>query len=367
MTFLLAMAAAWIVWGGCASLPESKLIPVMGYADARGDSTAPAAERTTASAASAAPAASAKSTAPAAALAPQAQDATDDSTDALGQTLLFVPFRDRSKYNGPWDVFSEMARSVGDSLKTHDFFNVVSIDSVLPLLDEKERTGRIREEKALALGRKLDVDYVVMGEIHQLSMKRFRATVPIGGYRNYKALVTVHLSFIKVIDGRPAGLVKAEIEHDSPRYGITNPAAHVPLDREYYFLGETPWGTEEFHQTLVGQGVGLCLSKLREEVVGLIQPPPELTSSEPKVVDIDGATAYINIGLVDSLANGDKFGVWDHGRELRDPENDQVLGRALPRRVGVVQVEQVLADKLSVARILDGQDDIEAGFILRAE
>ena len=362
MKLLLAMTAALAAWVGCASLPESKLIPVMGYADARGDSTAPGA------AAEKAPEQASKKVAVAPARASQVRAAAGDSADALGQTLLFVPFRDRSKYNGPWDVFSEMARGVGDSIGTHDFFNVVALDSILPLLDDKELTGRIREEKALAIGRQMGVDYVVMGEIHDLSMKRFRATVPIGGYRNYKALVTVHLSFIKVIDGRPAGLAKAEIEHDSPRYGITNPAAHVPLDREYYFLGETPWGTEEFHQTLVGQGVGLCLTKLREEVIALIRPPPELaSSSEPKVVDIDGTTAYINIGLADSLANGDKFGVWDHGRELRDPETDQVLGRALPRRVGVVQVEQVLADKLSVTRILDGLEQIEAGFVLRAE
>jgi hypothetical protein len=348
---LLILLLGAVLWGsGCANVPESKLIPVMGYADTRADSAA----------ATEGPAAivAAAEVVPAAEI---------DSADALSQTLLILPFRDHSKYSGPWDVSAELARGVGDSLKTNSFYQVVPIDAVLDQLSEKELIGKIDEEKALALGRQLGVDYVVMGDIIDLSMKRFRATVPIGGYRNYKALVTVTLGFIKVIDGRPAGLVKAEIEHDSPRYGITNPAAHVPLDREYYFLGETPWGTEEFHQTLVGQGVGLCLVKLREEVASLVRPPPELTTSEPRVVDIDGMTAYINIGLADSLANGDKFGIWDHGRELRDPDTDQVLGRALPRRVGVIQVEQVLAEKLSITRIIEGQEEIQAGFTLRAE
>lgn len=344
----LALGLAW--WGGCASVPESKLIPVMGYADAKIDSAQEGAPQSVQE----------KAKAP-------SRVAFDDSADALAQTLLLLPFRDHSKYEGPWDIYTGIPRGLGDSLQTNDFYRVVPLDSVIGYLGDKELRGDIDTGKAIELGRQVGADYVVLGDIKDLSMKRFRATVPIGGYRNYKALVEIYLSFYKVIDGRPAGQVKAEIEHDSPRYGIANPAAHVPLDREYYFLGETPWGTEEFHQTLVGQGVGLALVKLRQEVAGLIKPPPELTSSEPKIIDIDAEQAYINIGLADSVQNGAKYGIWDHGRELRDPETDQVLGRALPRRVGVVQVEQVLADQLSVVRILEGADQVKVGFTIRAE
>ena len=73
------------------------------------------------------------------------------------------------------------------------------------------------------------------------------------------------------------------------------------------------------------------------------------------------------MGLAEGIRNGDKFGVWDRGRELRDPETDVVLGQAPPRRVGVVQVEQVLNDHLSQVRILEGQEVIRKTYAIRAE
>ena len=195
-----------------------------------------------------------------------------------------------------------------------------------------------------------------------------RATVPIGGYRSYQGVVTIKLKVLRVVDGRPAGEeVREETINDSKRYGITNPAANVPLDREYFFLGETPWGTEDFHQTLVGGAVDQALGKLSADLANLVQPRSLQAVSAPKIIDIDGLQVYINIGLADSVQNGDKFGVWDHGRELRDPQTKVVLGFSLPRRVGVVQIEQVLNEHLSTGRVLEAQDQIEKEYTVRAE
>ena len=92
-------------------------------------------------------------------------------------------------------------------------------------LDKKELKGRISVERALEVGRQVGADYVVLGEIDELSMKRFRATVPVGGYRSYQGLTGIRLYPYKVIDGQPAGEVLREVAEDSKRYGITNPAA----------------------------------------------------------------------------------------------------------------------------------------------
>jgi len=161
--------------------------------------------------------------------------------------------------------------------------------------------------------------------------------------------------------------VVREVTEDSKRYGITNPAAYVPLEKEYFLLGQMEWGSEEFHQTLLGKSVGKCLDILAVGLDSLIQPPAALKVSQPQLISIDGVQAYINVGLVDSVQNGNKYGVWDKGRELRDPDTDEVLGKALPRRVGVVQIEQVLSDHLSLVRILNGQDAVKEGFGIRAE
>ena len=294
-------------------------------------------------------------------------ETVDDSTVALAQTLLFVPFKDHSKYKGPWDIYSQLPRGLSDTLQSYEFFRTIPIDSVLVRLKGREFKGRIAPEKALFWGRELNADYVILGEIEDLSMKRFRATVPIGGYRSYQGLASVTLKLFKVIDGRSHGEVRGDGETDEKKYGITNPAAFVKFEKEYLLLGEVEWGSDEFHQTLLGQATGLCLQNLAAELANLIRPPPELTVSEPKIIDIDGARAYINIGLAEGIQNGDKFGVWDEGRELTDPETGVFLGRALSRRVGVLQVEQVLGDRLSLVKILAGQEQIQKGYLVRAE
>ena len=293
--------------------------------------------------------------------------AEEDSIDALRKVLLILPFRDLSKYKGPWDIHGQLARGLADTLERYRAYHIISPDSGFVRLGKKERLGKIESGRAVHLGRQLEADVVVLGEIGDISMKRFRATVPLGGYRSYQGLTEIKVFFYNVIDGQPAGEYRCEGQIDSKRTGIVNPAAHVPLDREYFFLGEAEWGTEEFHKTLVGQSVGECLHQLGMGVEAVVRPAPELSVSEPKIIDIDAGRAYINVGSAEGVRNGDKFGVWDLGRELRDPQTDMVLGYAVPRRVGVIQVEQVLNDHLSQVNILEGQGEIEPEFTIRAE
>jgi hypothetical protein len=357
------LGGALILLAGCASVQNSTtMLPVMGYADSQGEKKAAAPADTQAS--------SAVHPAPAAAsgAAPALPVVAGDSASALAQKVLLLPFKDLSKYRGLWDICAFLPRSLADSLARNPYLLPTRPDSVFMAgLKEKERKGQIDWDRALELGRQAGVDLVVMGEIEDLSMKRFRATVPIGGYRSYQGVVIIKLRVLKVVDGRLAGETRQEVINDSKRYGITNPAVNVPLDREYFFLGETPWGSEEFHQTLVGGAADQCLAKLSADIANLVRPPSLPSVSAPKIIDIDGLQVYINIGLADSVANGDKFGVWDQGRELRDPQTNTVLGFSLPRRVGVVQVEQVLNDHLSMGRVLEAQAQIEKEFTIRAE
>ena len=294
-------------------------------------------------------------------------EAEEDSIDALKKVLLVLPFRDLSKYKGPWDIYGQLARGLADTLGRHKAYRIIPPDSGFVRLGKKERLGKIESGRAVHLGRQLEADVVVLGEIEDISMKRFRATVPLGGYRSYQGITEIKIFFYNVIDGQPAGEYRCESQIDSKRTGIVNPAAHVPLDKEYFFLGEAEWGTQEFHKTLVGQSVGECLHQLGVGVEAVVRPAPELSVSKPKIIDVDAGRAYINVGSADGVRNGDKFGVWDLGRELRDPQTDAVLGYAVPRRVGVIQVEQVLNDHLSQVNILEGQGEIEPEFTIRAE
>ena len=340
-TYLLALLA---IWPGCASVPESSKLPVMGLHEEE------------------------EETAPADSVSAVVPSVEPDSVDALAQTLLFMPFKDASKYKGPWDIHAELPQGLADTLKHSSFLRTLPVDSARVRLEKKELQGKVALDRGLEIASELGADYVIFGDIEELSMKRFRATVPVGGYRSYEGLTSVTLRLVKVIDQQPAGQLTRDGLEETKKYGITNPAAFVPFEKEYFLLGQVEWGSEEFHQTLLGKSVGKCLNGLAAALDSLISPPPELTVSEPKIIDVvDVTQAYINIGLVDSVQNGDKFGVWDKGRVLTDPQTGIVLGKALPRRVGVVQVAQVMSERLSLVKILEGGDTIRQGYDIRAE
>ncbi|MDP6984231.1 MAG: hypothetical protein QGG05_14220 [Candidatus Latescibacteria bacterium] len=290
-------------------------------------------------------------------------------TAALSQVVLLLPMKDETTYlkRSVWPVQTGIPAVLGDSLATNPFYRVLPVDSAAVFLTEDERLGNMGADRAIAIGRFLGADWVLFGKIKGLTMDRLTATVPLGGHRRYSGVARVHLFLYNVVDGRRGPDIVVEEEINSKRTGITNPASHVHLDRQFRYIDQIPWAAEDFTTSLVGQALAACAARFVEQVAEIVKPPPTPGVSEPKIIDIDGDSAYINIGLADGIQNGDKFGVWDKGRELRDPETGQSLGHALPRRVGVVQVEQVLSDNLTLARILDGQASILQGYSIRPE
>ena len=299
--------------------------------------------------------------------APAAIAGETGDVDPLKQKVVVLPFRNLADDDVPWKLSTQVARGLGDSLRKYDFMHVIPVDSALEYLTAEEREGEFGKGRAIELARLLGGDIIVMAEIEAVTMKRQRVEVPLGGYRHYAGVSIVNANLVSAVDGRAMGESRIDATIDVKRTGIVNPAVHIPLDREYFFLGEAPWGSEEFHKSLTGKAVGQCLRDLAEKVSGLVRPTPEFDVSSPKLIDIDGALAYINVGSGAAVKNGDKYGVYDHGRELKDPDTGTVLGYAAPRRVGVVQIEQVLNEKLSASRILDGAEKMKIGFTIRAE
>ena len=112
-----------------------------------------------------------------------------DSTNALGQVLLMLPFANSSDYDGPWPVHTAMPQTLTDSLVSNRFLRIVPVDSVMAFLTPAEQRGEIDPERAADLARFLNADWAVLGDIDELTMKKFQATVPLGGYRSYEAIV----------------------------------------------------------------------------------------------------------------------------------------------------------------------------------
>ena len=337
-----ALALCGLCWSGCAGMPGLESVVMM---DEDGEP---------------APEAAAAEKAPPPPVIPM------DDPDFLGQKILVLPFLDSSGYKGSWDIHNGVPGTLSDSLEHNSFYHIVPGDSALAYLEPDELLGEIGMSRAAAIGSLLGADWVVLGDIEELTMKRFQATVNIGGYRSYEGIVMVNLTLVNAIDGRRGGELSTEGVMDSKRTGITNPAAFVPLDKQYFFLDDLVWNSDTFRESLVGKALAAWARNAADGIAEQIRPPPSLTV-KGKIIVVDGAVAYINIGLANGIRNGDKFAVWDHGRELTDPETGAVLGRSLPSRVGIVQVEQILNENLSKTRVLEGVDRISENDALRAE
>ena len=335
-----ALALAGLCWSGCAGMPGIESVVMMN------EDEEPAPEA-------------------AAAPAPPPPIPLADP-EFLGQKILLLPFLDSSKYKGSWDIHRGVPATLADSLARNSFYHIVPADSAHGYLQPDELRGEIGISRAAAVGSLLGADWVILGDIEELTMKRFQATVNIGGYRSYEGIVMVNLTLVNAIDGRRGGELSTEGVMDSKRTGITNPAAFVPLDKQYFFLDDLVWNSDSFRESLVGRALAAWARNAADGIAGQIRPPPSL-AVKGKIIVADGGVAYINIGLADGIRNGDKFAVWDHGRELTDPETGAVLGRSLPSRVGIVQIEQILNDHLSKTRVLEGADRIRVNDALRAE
>ncbi len=296
-----------------------------------------------------------------------APSSAKEDVDPLKQRVLLLPFRDMTDHKGPWAIQTEFARGLGDSLRKFDFLHIIPVDAVVQHLTDDELKGLFGKARAIQLARLTGADISVMAEIEVLTMKRQRVTVPLGGYRSYQGISTVTVNLIGEVDGRSVGEAHTDAAVDSKRTGIVNPAVHVPLERQFDLMGESAWGSEQFQTTLIGQAVGQSLQDLAVQISGLIRPTPEFSISDPQIVDIEGTVAYINVGSAEAVKNGDKFGVYNRGRELKDPQTGTVLGIGLPSRIGVVQIEQVLNPHLSLVRVLDGAEQVKKGFSIRAE
>ena len=206
-------------------------------------------------------------------LPPQPEPIETDLVDPLTLKVLALPFRDLSNHESPWEIHTQFARGLGDSLRRYEFLRVVPLGASLEYLSEDESRGQFGKERAIELARMVGADICVIAEIEDLSMKRFRVTVPLGSNRSYQGTSIVNAYIIKVVDGRSMGEARVDATIDPPT-SVVDPGAPNPLDDEYYSLGKAPWGSEEFHSTLVGQSVDQSLQELAQKVSELIRPTP---------------------------------------------------------------------------------------------
>ena len=253
--------------------------------------------------------------------------------------ILIAPFEDHSYFRGSWDISRGIPQVLGELLEQKR--NVV----VLPLLDSLLTEGEDRAAQAFRIGAAAGADLVVNGDIRNFSIKRFNAGNPfLGGYTSYTALVEVEIQLLQPLSGGQVGAAVGKAEMTDRDLGLTLLGKPTRKEAALLELNEIPFGVERFRQTIIGKVTLDALQQLTEEIAAKASPPHTLQQREPKILSLQGKEGFVNLGLADKIEVGHKFVVYSR-REVK--------------RIGVVQIAEVLAPHLSRILVLEGQDNIE--------
>ncbi|RKY61236.1 MAG: hypothetical protein DRP95_03125 [Candidatus Latescibacterota bacterium] len=275
-------------------------------------------------------------------------------TGAFGvQRIAVLPFEDRTGFEGPWNIRVEIPRLLGERLGENPNYSVMPMDTVVAVL--QKRAARYPRDTLMAIGRELDVDYLIVGTIEKFSLSRFMVGARmLGGYWSYSSTVKLKGQLVRAADGKVMGELKGEGNVADRDLGLSLLGRRPEKDRQFYGIGNLEFGSEEFRRTILGKALDEALAEIKAEVEKVLVPPKH-TSRRALVVLVDGWTVYLNLGYEDGVEPGDRFGVYEEGEILRDPDTGEVLGRADPRKVGEIQVVVVKAPQLSKARLVRGK------------
>lgn len=266
-----------------------------------------------------------------------------------GERVLVVPFEDQSDFRGTWDLRQGVPQLLSELLREGGAFEVLPFDTLAAPAAEAE-DGAARHDRELGAARKAGADLVLAGDVRRFAIKRFNVGSPlVGGYTSYSVAVEVEARLTRVLTGsRDGDEVRGRSDVDDQDLGLTLLGKPTQTEAALARLNEVPFGAPEFRETIVGKATLDALGR----IAGELAARASLSAvPEGKVLSLEGGGGFANLGLADHLEAGLRLAV--HSR--RDTQ-----------RVGTVQIVEVLAGHLSRFRVLEGEQGMEKGDLLRS-
>lgn len=269
------------------------------------------------------------------------------------EVLLIAPFKDHSHFPGKWDLQQGIPLLLGEFLRKDERHLILSADTISAFLSEGEGLTSLSDDQVLRIGREVNTDLVVTGDIRNFSIKRFNMGNPlIGGYTSYVVLVEVEAHLLRTLSAVRIGEARGMAELKGRDLGLTLLGKPTQKDAALFGLDEISFGSDSFRATLIGEAALQALQQLAEEIEALVCAPAILQQKDPKVLSLERDEVYLNVGVADKIEIGHKFAVCSQGGA---------------QRIGLVQIVAVYAQHLSKAQVLEGQGAVQEGDVLCAE
>ncbi|MBT4609942.1 MAG: hypothetical protein HOC05_07875, partial [Gemmatimonadetes bacterium] len=100
--------------------------------------------------------------------------------------MAVLSFSDEAGFQGDWDLGQAVPISLGEHLMGMSSLQVIEADSVRAAEKSSRSDGKRGQELAIAVGEKLQADFVVTGVVSACGIRRVVAGDPnLGGYRSF--------------------------------------------------------------------------------------------------------------------------------------------------------------------------------------
>ena len=288
------------------------------------------------------------------------QRALEEGAERFGKPHVAVlPFHSRSSFPSDiWDLEQEMAAMLSARMAGHSEWHVVPFPAVAEVVGGSSSRDPTWLAKA---GRVLQADALVLGTVEKYDVGRFSVGDPLlGGYKSYTGTAHLALRVLRVSDGEDLGMVDSRQEVVDRGMGLD--LFGRPRDQDLQFTGlrSIDFGTEEFEAIPVGKATVQALDDLVEQLVVLLRPDqPQLEGITPEILSVHGSEVFINLGSQNGIYPGCRFEVFAGPTRAI---GNQLDGR---KRLAVIEVEVVVAARLSRVSVIETKDTIEPGDTLR--
>ena len=269
--------------------------------------------------------------------------------------VAVVPFVDESGFReGVWNVEYELANMLSAELVAVRNWKIVPFDAVAELAME---WGFASHEQALAIGRELGADFVIVGLLQDYDMRRLSVGDPlVGGYKSYSAVAQMRVEIARVDNGSAIGQAETQRNLTDRDVGLDLLGKPREQDLQFASLKEVEFGSEEFRQTLLGQATVEAIGELVHKVVAAFEPEGLVFKGDaPEVIAVYSEDIYANIGSEHGVRPRLRFFVY--------PGNERIKaeGLAPEESVALVEVVEIISTRLASLRVIRTTGEIKAG------
>ena len=269
--------------------------------------------------------------------------------------VAVVPFVDESGFReGVWNVEYELANMLSAELVAVRNWKIVPFDAVAELAME---WGFASHEQALAIGRELGVDFVIVGLLQDYDMRRLSVGDPlVGGYKSYSAVAQMRVEIARAGDGGTIGQAETLRELTDRDVGLDLLGKPREQDLQFASLKEVEFGSEEFRQTLLGQATVEAIGELVHKVAAVFEPEGLVFEGDaPEVIAVYSEDLYANIGSAHGIRPRLRFFVY--------PGNERIKAEGLDPKesVALVEVAEIISTRLASLRVIRTTGEIKAG------